>query len=109
MLEKGFSFVFFLECDCEIKGSIITLGADKSSFIMEVESSTQNLDIKTSHLILLSDSYISLPLEEHCDFAITSEISYQNLTNIKGIQKNKKQIKIVFQKVKKFIFMKKVR
>ncbi|AXX95871.1 hypothetical protein [Arcobacter ellisii] len=101
MLEKGFSFVFFLECDCEIKGSIITLGADKSSFIMEVESSTQNLDIKTSHLILLSDSYISLPLEEHCDFAITSEISYQNLTNIKGIQKNKKTNKNSFSKSKK--------
>ena len=101
ILEKGFSFVFFLECDCEIKESIITLGADKSSFIMEVELSTQNLDIKTSHLILLSDSYISLPLEEHCDFAITSEISYQNLTNIKGIQKNKKTNKNSFSKSKK--------
>jgi len=89
-LKDDFRFAFYLECDYELKNSIVTLGADKSSFKLEVkeENSTVNYYDKNGYLTLLSDSYITLPLKEHCDFAITSEISYKQLTN--SFQKNKR-------------------
>ena len=42
-----------------------------------------NYEDKKAYLTLISDAYITLSLKDNCDFAITSEISYQNLQNQK--------------------------
>lgn len=85
LLNDNFKFAFYLDCDCDLKNSIITLGADRSSFKMEVkeDNSALNYEDKKAYLILLSDAYITLSLKDNCDFAISSEISYQNLQNQK--------------------------
>ncbi len=88
-LKEGFSFGFFLECDYGLKSGVVTLGADRSSFQMEVALSNETLEFTPNYLILLSDAYITVPLKENCEFAITSEISYQNMQNKKHVtQKN---------------------
>ena len=89
-LKNDFKFAFYMECDYELSNSIVTLGADKSSFKLEItkDNSTLNYNDKNGYLTLLSDSYITIPLKENCDFAITSEISYKQLTN--SFQKNKR-------------------
>jgi len=84
LLKDGFSFGFFLECEYDLKNSIIALGADRSSFALEVEKSDETLEYKSEHTILLSDSLINLPLQGNCHFAVTSEISYQNIIGKKS-------------------------
>lgn len=101
LLKDGFGFGFFLECDYELKNSIITLGADRSSFALKVEKSKETLEYKSEYIVLLSDSLITLPLQENCNFAITSEISYQNIINKKGVQKDKSTSLNSFTKSKK--------
>ena len=85
LLNDNFKFAFYLDCDCDLKNSIITLGADRSSFKMEVkeDNSTLNYEDKKAYLTLISDAYITLSLKDNCDFGISSEISYQNLQNQK--------------------------
>jgi CRISPR-associated protein Cmr3 len=85
LLKHNFKFAFYLECEYELKDSIITLGADGSKFKMEVFQSDEKLDYKdkNGYLTLLSDAYITVSLKGNCEFAITSEISYQNLQNKK--------------------------
>jgi hypothetical protein len=53
---------------------------------MEVALSDETLDYKdkNGYLTLLSDAYITLPIKENSIFAITSEISYQNLIGKKS-------------------------
>lgn len=96
-LKDDFRFAFYLECDYELSNSIVALGADRSSFKLEVkeENSRLNYNDQNGYLTLLSDSYITLSLKENCDFAITSEINYKQLTN--NFQKNKR----TFSKSKK--------
>lgn len=83
ILKDKFQFAFYLESDFELKDSIVSLGADKSGFKLEVKKDSSSLDYedKNGYLTLLSDSYIIAPLKENCDFAITSELSYRQLTN----------------------------
>lgn len=83
-LKDGFSFGFYLQSDYELQDAIVTLGADRSSFQMSVEKTTEILNNQSEHLVLLSDSYITVPLGKNCDFAITSEISYQSLKGQKS-------------------------
>jgi len=85
LLKHNFKFAFYLKCEYELKDSIITLGADGSKFKMQVAQSDEKLDYqdKNDYLTLLSDAYIAIPIKEYCDFAITSEITYQNLQNKK--------------------------
>lgn len=97
-LKDEFYFAFHLECDFELRNSVVTLGADRSSFKMEVKQVDEPLIFSSNYLVLLSDSYISIPLKGNCDFAITSEISYQNLTQMKGVQKDKQTNKNSFSK-----------
>jgi len=95
MLKKGFKFAFYLECEDKLENSIVHLGADRSSFKLEVKEDNTQLDYldKKGYLTLLSDSYITIPLKENCDFAITSEISHQSLKNIKHAYKHNKFLK----------------
>lgn len=80
-----FVFAFYLESEYALKSSIVTLGADRSSFKLEIKEVDTNLAYqdKNGYLTLLSDAYITVPLKDNCEFAITSEISHQNLTNKK--------------------------
>ncbi len=98
LLKEKFKFAFYLESEYTLQNSIITLGADRSSFKLEVkeDNTTLNYKDKNGYLTLLSDTYISVPLKANCDFAITSELSYQNLQNKKHAFKHNE-----FQKSKK--------
>lgn len=95
-LKEGFHFGFYLDCNYTLKDAIITLGADRSSFKMTVQESTEWLHVNASYCVLLSDAYITLPLKGNCDFAITSEISYRSLENKKHVS-----LKNSFQKSRK--------
>lgn len=90
ILKDDFKFAFYFECTYELSNSLVHLGADKSAFKLEIKEDNSSLDYedKNNYLTLLSDSYITIPLKENCDFAITSEISYKQLTN--SFNKNKK-------------------
>jgi CRISPR-associated protein Cmr3 len=82
-LKDDFKFAFYLECAYELSNSIVYLGADRSAFKLEVKEDNSCLDYedKNGYLTLLSDSYITVDLKENCEFAITSELSYKQLTN----------------------------
>lgn len=86
ILKDNFKFAFYLECEHKLVDSIVTLGADRSSFKLELKEDNGLLDYKDNngYLTLLSDSYIRIPLKDNCEFAITSEISYQNLIGKKS-------------------------
>lgn len=90
MLNDDFKFAFYLESDYRLQNSIITLGADRSSFRLEAKEDDTSLDYKepNGYLVLLGDAYITIPLKGNCRFAITSEISYQNLQNKKHATKH---------------------
>ncbi len=92
MLINGFKFAFYLELDEELKDSMVTLGADRSSFLMQVKELDDSLEYQDpkGYLTLLSDAYIRLPLEQHCSFAITSEVSQRNLIGKKSSLKTYK-------------------
>ena len=85
LLKDDFKFAFYLECDYKLNNSTISLGADGSTFKLDITQSDKELDYqdKNGYLTLLSDAYITLPIKEHCKFAITSEISFQSLVNKK--------------------------
>jgi CRISPR-associated protein Cmr3 len=92
LLLENFKFAFYLECDYRLKNSIVTLGADRSSFKLEVKEVNDTLAYtdKNGYLTLLSDAYVTVPLKGNCEFAITSEISSQNLKNQKHAHKHNK-------------------
>lgn len=93
ILKEDFKFAFYLECDYKLENSVVTLGADRSSFKLEIkeDNSTLNYEDKNGYLTLLSDAYIKIPLKSNCDFAITSEISYQNLVGQKSSMTKKNE------------------
>jgi CRISPR-associated protein Cmr3 len=97
---NDFYFAFYLDIDINLESSFIKLGADDSIFKMEVKESNEQLNYKDNFLLLLSDALITIPLKnnskKNCDFAVTREISYQNLkTKVKkGKYKFKKSEKI---------------
>ncbi|HIP59379.1 MAG TPA: hypothetical protein EYH01_03005 [Campylobacterales bacterium] len=102
MLKEDCAFGFCVEVDDELslKGldnSIVYLGADRGKFLMKVEENPKIEELKLpkekfDYILLLSDSYIDLPLRDNCDFAITSETSLAFLKNefINGKRKFKK-------------------
>jgi len=85
LLKDNFQFAFYLECEYALQNSIVSLGADGSSFKLEIKPSNESLNYKdkNGYMTLLSDAYITLPIKSNCDFAITSEVSFRNLQNIK--------------------------
>lgn len=92
ILNNGFTFAFYIELDTALKSSIISLGADRSAFMMEVQEDNATLDYADpkGYLTLLSDALINVDIKTNCDFAITSELSHRNLTSKKSaLQKNK--------------------
>lgn len=85
LLKDDFKFAFYLECDYKLQNSIVTLGADRSSFKFEIKEENALLEYEepNGYLVLLSDAYVTVALKGNCEFAITSEISYQSLQNKK--------------------------
>jgi len=100
-LKHNFKFAFFIESDFELEDAFITLGGEKSTFKMEVTQNNNSLEYKdkNGYLILLSDAYLDIDIKENCDFAITSEISFNYLQN--KFQDNK----IKFEKAKQTLFL----
>jgi CRISPR-associated protein Cmr3 len=105
-LDDNFKFAFYLDSGYELKESIVTLGADRSSFKMEVVQKDDSLEYKdkNDYLVLLGDAYITEPVE--CDFAITSEISYRQIEGKRSSmttkdEKEKNQQNNPFQKSKR--------
>ena len=92
LLKDGYCFAFYLDIDFELQETIVKLGADGSKFKLEVNKTDEALDYmgKNGYLTLLSDAYITLPIKKHCEFAITSELSFQTLTNKKHAIKHNK-------------------
>jgi len=108
-LKHNFKFAFYIESDYELKDSFITLGAEKSTFEMSVTQEEESLEYqdKNGYLTLLSDAYIDIPIERNCEFAITSEISFNYLQNkFKGNKKTfKKSLKTRFLYEKGSVFI----
>jgi CRISPR-associated protein Cmr3 len=92
LLKDSFCFAFYLDIDFELQETIVKLGADGSKFKLEVNKTDETLDYidKNGYLTLLGDAYITLPIKKHCEFAITSELSFQTLTNKKHAIKHNK-------------------
>lgn len=97
LLQNGFKFAFYLDVDFELQDAMVTLGADRSSFMMQVKKDDATLEYtdKQGYMTLLSDTYITLPLKENCEFAVTSEITHRNL---KGKKTATLKYKNVFEK-----------
>jgi hypothetical protein len=96
-LKNSFTFAFYADVDFDLKDAMVTLGADRSSFMMTVKEDTSSLDYQDSHghMTLLSDAYITVDIADNCDFAITSEISHRNLV---GKKTATKKYKTIFEK-----------
>jgi len=109
LLEDNFKFALYIESEFELKDAFVTLGAEKSRFKMKVTPSSEYLEYedKNGYLTLLSDSYITLPIKEHCDFAITSEISFNYLQNEfrdnKKVFKKSNRVRFLYEKGSVFI------
>lgn len=89
-LKDGFTFAFYADVDFALQDSLVTLGADRSSFMMSVQEDASSLDYvdENGYMTLLSDAYITLPVgEDSCKFAIISEISHRNLKGKKTATK----------------------
>jgi CRISPR-associated protein Cmr3 len=107
MLKEDWAFGFCVEVDDislkSLDNSLVHLGADKGKFLMKIEENPKIEELKPpkrefDYILLLSDSYIDLPLKENCDFAITSETSLAFLENAfkNGKRKFKKSQKYYF-------------
>ncbi len=92
ILKDNFKFAFYIESDFELKDAFINLGGEKSTFQMSIIKTDDTLEYrdKNGYLTLLSDAYIDIDIRDNCDFAITSEISFNYLQN--KFQENGKKI-----------------
>jgi len=92
LLKDGFVFAFYIELGTELKSTMVSLGADRSAFMMSVAEDSSSLDYNEpeGHLTLLSDAYIKIDIKNNCHFAITSEISHRNLISKKSVLRDNK-------------------
>ena len=90
LLKDNFKFAFYLDVDFALQDGIVTLGADRSKFKLEAQEDSGSLEYedKNGYLTLLSDAYITVPIRDNCEFAITSEISFQTLAGKKHATKH---------------------
>ena len=122
-LQKGFAFAFYLDYEepkdfafpkstpsatfTFPKSSIVTLGADRGMFRMQVSScdDAQSLAFESSQneLVLLSDSYIAMPVEKCAAFAITSEVESRYIKREKGGKFAKSEMYYLYEKGSVFI------
>jgi len=110
LLENSFRFAFYADIDYELKDSIVTLGADRSAFRMEVREDSGELNYidPKGYLTLIGDAYIDIDnIQDNVTFAITSEISHRNLISKKSalrkIKFEKSQTLYLYEKGSIFI------
>ncbi|MBD3374425.1 hypothetical protein GF406_05250 [candidate division KSB1 bacterium] len=88
-MNKNYSFAFFADIDFDLKPSIVFMGADNSSFRMNVEKTTETFESlfipKSSkdRIALLSDAWVDESIYEKCIFAITEIVDFRT-TDIKN-------------------------
>ncbi len=108
LLKDDFSFALYVESDFELTSSYVMLGAETSTFKMQVIPTKEKLEYVDSngYVTLLSDAYIDVPIKEHCTFAITSEIPFRYLENeFKGQHRKFKKSKNIFLYEKGSVFI----
>lgn len=108
LLKDDFSFALYIESDFELTSSYIILGAETSTFKMQLTPTKEKLEYvdRNGYVTLLSDAYIDVPIKEHCTFAITSEISFRYLENeFKGQHRTFKKSKNIFLYEKGSVFI----
>jgi len=100
--KDGVSFAFFATFSTPIdweKESIVTLGADQSSFRLSIESSSTNFkeifskcyETKTyNRIVLASETLLSQKAYESCFFVYGSRQSYRQLSDAKHGKKSKR-------------------
>ena len=109
------------EININVSGDVISKVIEKSGISQDEikseirTSTTANLEgyevvgtyeDKNGYLTLLSDAYITVPIKENCDFAITSEVSFAHLKNsFKGNKRvcRKSSTKYLYEKGSIFI------
>ncbi len=114
-LERNFAFAFDLRLELPsdiketftFKPGIVPLGADGSRFKMEIEQ-IENSDTfgpafkeENGQTTLLSDCYLTEPLETMCRFAVTHEVAHASLQHFKHANPDKSK---PFKKSKKLYF-----
>jgi CRISPR-associated protein Cmr3 len=91
---NDFEFAFLIDCDIDIKDSVVKLGADSSMFKMNIKDVnfsfddieiTKYFDCDEKVYLVVGDSYIK---NLNADFGITKEITFKS---IKHYAKGKKQ------------------
>lgn len=123
-LKKGFNFAFYLEYEPPTdfnfplstpdatfdfpKSSLVTLGADRGMFRMQAEECTDAFpdlcyEGEEDELVLLSDSYINLPVEKCATFTITSEVETKYINRAKKGKFNKSETYYLYEKGSVFI------
>jgi CRISPR-associated protein Cmr3 len=89
-LQEGYEFAFFAEIDHKLKNSIVSLGAENSSFIMNVEEAKDSFgklfqhNKRTNRLTLLSNALVESTIYNFCDFAITKTVNFRNIRTQTG-------------------------
>ena len=102
-LQDGFEFAFILTIDAiedlSLKDSIVFMGAENSSFIMEIDEINKGVKSfveifkpfeKKDKVILLSDAYLKEDIYDYCDFAITETVDFRNIKSTTNQYKFKK-------------------
>lgn len=116
--KDNYEFAFILEIDKILKEATILLGGNNSNFKMTVSKTNEDFDssfefLKNDNsdekLILLSDAYITDDVSKYCDFAVTNEISFQNIKSkiSKTNQVFEKHEKVFFYEKGSVFFVKK--
>lgn len=122
--EKGFKFAFYLDYEAPenfnfpkstpdatfelSESSIVTLGADRGMFRMQVSKCDDpherlDYDSNKDELVLLSDSYITLPIDECAEFSITSEVESKYVKREKRGKFGKSEMYYLYEKGSVFV------
>ena len=100
MLKDNAHFSFYLEVEDALhwKNAYVSLGADQSSFMLEIEPAVDTFDTlfentlaskKVSRAVLTSETLLSQEAYEMCNFVFASRKTYRQL-NAKNGQKSKR-------------------
>ncbi len=94
-MRKNYSFAFFADLDFELTSSIVFMGADNSSFRMDVkntESSFEEMFVNNAEkdkITLLSDALVDEDIYKNCKFALTEVLDFKTIKMEEGRYKKR--------------------